>query len=713
MKLLIWISVLFSIFLILSSYHPKILSMPVTAGLDFGTENAFSQGAGIREVNLLTVIGGILVFVFYWTKFGQWHGEEGAPPGFKPQPTRHFTTWLRYSSWACFYASIMLGFYLLIVLFPMVFLMIIQLFEDLQIQGDLSPGQDLIRSLQNAILLSDKSLNSAALAPYAVIVLILIWAGTLKKLERKARGKLQESALIPNEAQGLIYKLEEVETVLNPGVTTDDIQKDKAVFTPNTKRIEKIIGKINAFISVEEFRQADKDNYLAEYCRCFYFLERLKDLRAESGSSEIWQIYGNDLQDAEKQLDEIKDNLSEHREELVQALKYAKRQEKYENDHEELKTEIAGLREIMHIQDILTLPDISLEDLRKRYQEERVEFQDNINTLLTKLNDQSALSKMMRTIEDDLVSYDDLTLAQIKLNRADAAVEKLPFERRYFKRAEKRIKGSIEQCRKLLHQVIVCGILAVGKSYNKRSQMFADLGLDIPGLTGVPLDRNFIFEVCLIIAGWAGISTLLYSIFFNGKAPLDNCIDFFIPYPEGFTGAVVWTTSAVVMHSLGIIGAYVVQNSLITDHDVIKYNRAGNLINTDFGMAFLFGFSLNIFFFTVMLSSSGQFPGLADHWKWALIPGVSAYFTGFYIVKSNKNRDFSWTFVLLQGLFTMLVTLIVLMWVWNITPEDIGRVFKCSNAVLFSTYCLFSSFMVGVILGFLSQRVIPGNSDRS
>ena len=70
MKLLIWISVLFSIFLILSSYHPKILSMPVTAGLDFGTENAFSQGAGIREVNLLTVIGGILVFVFYWTSFG-------------------------------------------------------------------------------------------------------------------------------------------------------------------------------------------------------------------------------------------------------------------------------------------------------------------------------------------------------------------------------------------------------------------------------------------------------------------------------------------------------------------------------------------------------------------------------------------------------------------------------------------------------------------
>lgn len=708
MKLLIWISVLFSIFLILSSYHPNLLSMPVTAGLDLGPDNA-----RFKEINFLTVIGGILVFIFYWAKFGQWHGEEGAPPGFKPQPTRHFTTWLRYSSWACFYASIMVGFYLLIVLFPMVFLMIIRLLAGIQINGDLSTSQDLLNSLQRAILLNDGSLNSAALAPYAVIVLILVWAGTFKKLERKARGKLQESALIPNEAQGLIYKLEEIETALNKKAETDDNLHDKAVFTPNNKLIEKIIGTVASLISTEEFKQADNEDYLAEYCRCLYFLESLKNLRAESGSSEIWQIYGDDLEDVEQQLEEIKDNLNEHREELVQALKYAKRLEKYEKDHEELKTEVAKLREIMQIRDVLILADISLEDLRKRFQEERVEFQENLNTLLTKLNDQSALSKMLRTMEDDLVSYTDLTLAQIKSNREDTAVEKLPFERRYFKRAEKRLKGSIEQCRKLLNQVIVCGVLAVGKSYNKRSQMFTDLGLDIPGLTGVPLNRNFVFEVCLIIAGWVSISTLLYTFLLSGEAAAGSCGNFTVPYPEGFPGAILWTTSAVVMHSLGIIGAYVVQNSLLADHDVFKYNGAGSLVNTDFGMAFLFGFSLNIFFLTLMMAPNGAFQALANQWKWALVPGVSAYFTGFYIAKSKKNIDFSWNFVFLQGLFTMLVTLIVLLWIWNIAPADFGAIFRCRNVGVFSLYCLFSSFVVGAVLGFLSQRVISGNSGRS
>ena len=434
MKLLIWTSVLFSIFLILASYHPNLLSMPVTAGLDFATENELSAGARFKEVNLLTVIGGILVFVFYWTKFGQWHGEEGAPPGFKPQPTRHFTTWLRYSSWACFYASIMLGFYLLIVLFPMVFLMFIRLIEGIQIHGELSPTQDLLHSLQNAILLNDKSLNSAALAPYAVIVLILVWAGTFKKLERKARGKLQESALIPNEAQGLIYKLEEIETVLNKKTTKEDHLDDKAVFTPNNQLIEKIFVKVASLISAEEFRQADKEDYLAEYCRCLYFLEGLKDLRAESGSSDIWQIYGEDLEDVEQQLEDINNNLDEHREELVQALKYAKRLEKYEKDHTELKTEVAKLREMMHIRDVLTLDNISLDDLKKQFQKERIEFQENLDTLITTLSDQSALSKMLRTMEDDLVSYDDLTLKQIMSNREDTAVEKLPFERRYLHR---------------------------------------------------------------------------------------------------------------------------------------------------------------------------------------------------------------------------------------------------------------------------------------
>jgi hypothetical protein len=244
-----------------------------------------------------------------------------------------------------------------------------------------------------------------------------------------------------------------------------------------------------------------------------------------------------------------------------------------------------------------------------------------------------------------------------------------------------------------------------------RSQFFTDLGLKMPSLTGVPLNRNLIFTICLFITVFVSTGTFLYAYLLKSVVT-ESCTKFYFPNPVGFSGAVVWTISTVVMHSIAVIAAYVVQNSLLTYNDSYKHYRAVSLINLDFMLAFFFGFSLNIFFLALMLSN-GAFSHLTIQWKWAMVPGVSAYFVGFYIAKSKKDKDLKWKFVFLQGIFTMLVALVVLFWNWNIVPADVVTIFTCENARIYLLYCLFSTFVIGAFLGYISQKLIRSSMEQS
>lgn len=711
MKLLIWVSVLSSVFLILSASNPILLSMPDTIGLDLRGDQ--QQPVGSRVIDLWTVIGGIVVFIYYWTKFGQWHGEEGAPPGFKPQPARHFTTWLRYSSWAGFYAAIMVGCYLLIVLFPTIFLMFIGLLKNMGVIKQLSMDPDLFHSLQKAILINDRSLNSAMLAPYAVIIVILVWAGACKKQESKARRKLQESALIPNEAQGLIYHLRQIETVFDSeNFKPDQEHFEKAFFLPDSDTLKKILGKMPTLISAEEFRRIDKD-YLVKFCMCLYLKERLKSMRAGSGSADIWRIYETELSDVEKRLSMLQDDMERYREELVQALEYAKKIEKYESEHATLKIEVNKLNQTMSIRDFVSLSTMPEDELRRRYQEERIQFLEEVNDLQKKLNDQSNLSTMLRSAEDDRIAYDSLTLPQIKEMREKTAVKRLPFERRYFKNAEKRLENRIDQSFRILQQIIACGVLAVGKSYRRRLQLFDSLGLKMPGLTGIPLNRNFFLRAGVCIAAWFGASTIAYWYLFDKIKVIESCTRFTVPAPSGFTGAVIWTLSAVIMHTVGIVAAYLVENALLTDQKRVGNGAPTNLINTDFVLSFLFGAALNIFLLSIMMASAERFHLLTDRWCWALVPGLTAYFTAYYISQSKTIVAPSMYMVALQGVLTALMSLIVVLLIWDVSPADFTMIFNCPRALTFFLYSLVSTLIVGAMLSYLTQNVAVRKSHLS
>jgi hypothetical protein len=161
------------------------------------------------------------------------------------------------------------------------------------------------------------------------------------------------------------------------------------------------------------------------------------------------------------------------------------------------------------------------------------------------------------------------------------------------------------------------------------------------------------------------------------------------------------------MHALGVTGAYISENSMLNDYKYFPENIAARLINTDFGLAFLFGFSLNIIFFSLMLSLKQQFGNLVLQWKWALIPGVTAYFTSFYISQAKRNFEFNWYLVPLQGFFTALMTTIALLWIWNISPNELEKIIGCTNAYIFLVYCVVSTLILGMAIGYLSQKFIP------
>jgi len=75
-----------------------------------------SAAGGIFDIT--TILGEIIVFLFYWFKFNEWAGADVAPKSFRLWPARHFTTWLRFLGWNTFYGLLMIGVYSVIIFFP-------------------------------------------------------------------------------------------------------------------------------------------------------------------------------------------------------------------------------------------------------------------------------------------------------------------------------------------------------------------------------------------------------------------------------------------------------------------------------------------------------------------------------------------------------------------------------------------------------------------
>jgi hypothetical protein len=220
MRVILYSLVLLSAFLILLAYNPELLTGPPEAGYQ---DPALSEKAAplISQIATATsLVGAMVVFVVYWFRFGHWTGPDAAPAGFRPHPTRHSTTWIRYIVWGTLYAGFMVGCYFFIILFPQVLVNLIPVAETLSIQ---LPYAEEIRSL-----IEQPDLSADDLVPYALIFTLLAWGELVERPEKEFRRRMQASALIPAEGQSLVDCLEQQRDWFQADLVTAEAVAKKA-----------------------------------------------------------------------------------------------------------------------------------------------------------------------------------------------------------------------------------------------------------------------------------------------------------------------------------------------------------------------------------------------------------------------------------------------------------------------------------------------------
>ena len=290
MRYFLYVSFAVSLIIIVGSYGKSPIPAPETV-----VGNPLEQGSGYT-FPFNVIAGTIIVFIFYWIKFGQWTGPAEAPLGYRPKPTRHFTTWLRYSGWAGIYAFFMVLIFAICIYMPGFVTSILQAiidFEVPQLSGTHSPIKKFIEVLSQN--------EPGPIAPYALIFVTLVWAGAFGEWEKAIRKKLQESALIPLEAKRLI----------------DAFQNKTEYFSPNDEVIDRIIDALPTGILNRADINNNNNRRQTIFLQCENILHRFDDLAGNRVFAKIKKRYEVEYNDAKENLDQIREDLSEYRKEQI------------------------------------------------------------------------------------------------------------------------------------------------------------------------------------------------------------------------------------------------------------------------------------------------------------------------------------------------------------------------------------------------------------
>jgi hypothetical protein len=113
----------------------------------------------------------------------------------------------------------------------------------------------------------------------------------------------------------------------------------------------------------------------------------------------------------------------------------------------------------------------------------------------------------------------------------------------------------------------------------------------------------------------------------------------------------------------------------------------------------LFGFFINILLFVLLTLPMGRWPEFQYGWFWAVVPGVTAGFTVYYLSKAYAK--IKWPMLIAQGLTTALFALLVLVWRYNIFLfEDLNSKMPL---VAYTIFCLITSIVIGSLLSWILQ----------
>lgn len=589
--------------LIFIAHHPAIIEGQPSVGNPL----LGSNGVSMDQLNFIAILGGLVVFVFYFMKFGRWPGPEGTPPGFRPKPTRHFTTWLRYIGWAMVYGFFMLSCYFFIVFFPKLFINFLDTYLGLVNPGT---GTDLLQRSLNT--LQD---NPGDIVPYAVIIVTVVWSSGFADAERTFRRSLQESALIPTEANRLI----------------EHYEKHHEYFKPDMILARDVIREIPfKLISEATFTENDDGRLEFRFAQCEYMLDQISNLRSKRYFARVLR--------------------------------------RYQEDFEEAKIEINRLRGKLH-----------------NY---KIELLENL-----------------RAYNSTPLERESLILQDVN-QHWERSHEPQPSERRYFKRMWDELEEEVLKCLSSILKIVICTILAIGKSPNQRNALLKKFGLTAPDI-GPVLNREYVVRAGIVIFLTMLLCSGVYFAIDIFKHPV--AVDgpsLAIPIPQGITEIAYWTFYAMTMHLLGIFGGYSVQKWLSEEQKQFEDSPSDVLKLSDCAACFIFGFCLNIFLFALILFPQSRWKEFQSGWMYALVASVTAAFTGYYMTQRRKLNKIDYRYIVVQGLVTALFAFVVLLLIYDY--KFLISLKESPALTAYAIYVIVTTFLIGAALSFILQEWICG-----
>jgi hypothetical protein len=633
MRTIFYVSILFSLLLIFLAYNPAIMEgQPSVGNPLLGLDEGTGEGG---EFDFVTFLGGLVVFIFYFMKFGRWPGPENTPPGFRPKPTRHFTTWLRYVGWAVVYGSFMLFCYMMIVFFPKLFVNFLEAYIGI---GVGVPDADLIQRILAGLKGSPENM-----VPYAVIIVTVVWSGAFAEAERTFRRNLQESALIPTEANRLIEHYE-----MHP-----------EAFGPKMDHARRVIRE-SPFKLIAEANFTDESEGTLEFrfAQCEYILDQISRLRSKRYFAHVLTRYQEDFDEAKIELNKLRGKLQGYKNELLETLR---------------SPDSAPLR------------------------------QENLN-----------LSEANRIWEK--------------------SHEPLPFERRYFGKMWDQLENDALDCLRAVLRIVICLVLAIGRSPYQRNALLKKFGLKAPDNIGPVFNREYTVRAgVVVVLTMILCSGVYYATSLMGEGQNANCPQIAIPIPQSVAEIAVWTVYTAILHLLGIAGGYSIQKWLTEEHRQFEDADPQQLKLSDCATCFVFGFCLNIFFFALVIFPRGQWQAFQVNWPWALVAAVTASFAGYYMTRSsrlkqqdrlardqttaaeadgdkkqdNQRKDIDYRIMLLQGVVTAFFAGGVMLYIYDI--DFIMSAGECPAMTAYAIYVFATTMLIGAALSYILQDWITAD----
>jgi hypothetical protein len=238
----------------------------------------------------------------------------------------------------------------------------------------------------------------------------------------------------------------------------------------------------------------------------------------------------------------------------------------------------------------------------------------------------------------------DSSKQAVSIGRAEELIEELDEVRKsklrtkYFDSQAEELEKEIEVKWREILRLIVCSVLAVGKSTTYRHDLFAEFGLTMKGRIPIQLKWQ---TLTIVAAGTLFTVFLCSAAYFFVSKDLDGSP---APLPADLNTVLFWSVSACIMHLLGIGAGYTVQQSLETQRKRMQLGKDRLPMRSDLfaeaAWAAAFGISLNVFYLALLLILKGSFTALVNVWWWACIPGVTAFFAAVYTQQDNRYRLF-------------------------------------------------------------------------